>query len=170
MKCVSFAYTSVFLFHTYYYLLSRGLGLASIAKWKEHLTTYLLYKPSTMGSPFHSAWQRGVIQAFLFMLLIHREKRRQKLKQKLSFYSSVLKKEMSKVPSYKWEMEIHGKLQSSPQNIAPTCRHWQYFLIGKSSTIMNIEILFGIVYLPFLFSSLFEYIPCYRRGNVTHRS
>ncbi|WKA05212.1 hypothetical protein VitviT2T_023191 [Vitis vinifera] len=52
--------------------------------------------------------------------LIQRERKRQKLEQKYHLIRRSSKKE-----------EIHGKLQSSPRNSAPTRLHRRCFLTGR---------------------------------------
>ncbi|TYI48018.1 hypothetical protein E1A91_D13G217000v1 [Gossypium mustelinum] len=64
--------------------------------------------------------------------LIHREKKRQKLEQKYHLIRrSSKKKEISKVPSLSEKWKIHGKLQSSPRNSAPTRLHRRCFSTGR---------------------------------------
>nr|QBC71831.1 ribosomal protein S14 [Drosera indica] len=63
--------------------------------------------------------------------LIQREKKRQKLEQKFRLIRRSLKKEISKDLSLSDRWEIHGKLQSSPRNSAPTRLHRRCFLTGS---------------------------------------
>ncbi|KAK3437356.1 hypothetical protein EUGRSUZ_C02020, partial [Eucalyptus grandis] len=56
-----------------------------------------------------------------------REKKRQKLEQKYHLIRQSSKKEISKVPSSSEKWKIHGMLQSSQRNSAPTCLHRQCF-------------------------------------------
>ncbi|KAL6312120.1 hypothetical protein AAG906_021929 [Vitis piasezkii] len=63
--------------------------------------------------------------------LIQRERKRQKLEQKYHLIRRSSKKEISKVPSLSDKWEIHGKLQSSPRNSAPTRLHRRCFLTGR---------------------------------------
>ncbi|KAK8370565.1 hypothetical protein V6Z12_A01G185200, partial [Gossypium hirsutum] len=63
--------------------------------------------------------------------LIHREKKRKKLEQKYHLIRRSSKKEISKVSSLSEKWKIHGKLQSSPRNSAPTRLHRCYFLTGR---------------------------------------
>nr|YP_009338159.1 ribosomal protein S14 [Gymnaconitum gymnandrum]AGN73978.1 ribosomal protein S14 [Aconitum barbatum var. puberulum]ANJ04471.1 ribosomal protein S14 [Gymnaconitum gymnandrum]ANJ04554.1 ribosomal protein S14 [Aconitum barbatum var. puberulum] len=59
--------------------------------------------------------------------LIQREKKRQRLEQKYHLIRRSSKKEIKKVPSLSDKWEIHGKLQSSPRNSAPTRLHRRCF-------------------------------------------
>ena len=52
-------------------------------------------------------------------------------KQKYHLIRRSLKKEISKVSSLSDKWEIHGKLQSSPRNSAPTCLHRRCFMSRK---------------------------------------
>ncbi|KAG4192525.1 hypothetical protein ERO13_A07G155821v2 [Gossypium hirsutum] len=63
--------------------------------------------------------------------LIHREKKMQKLEQKYHLIRRSSKKEISKVPSLSEKWKIHGKLQSSPRNSAPTRLHRRCFSTGR---------------------------------------
>ncbi|KAL2943195.1 hypothetical protein RDABS01_031543 [Bienertia sinuspersici] len=54
-----------------------------------------------------------------------------KIGTKISFDSSILKKQISKVASLSEKWEIHGKLQSLPRNSAPTRLHRRCFLTGR---------------------------------------
>ncbi|WJZ99493.1 hypothetical protein VitviT2T_017934, partial [Vitis vinifera] len=60
-----------------------------------------------------------------------RERKRQKLEQKYHLIHRSSKKEISKVPLLSDKWEIHGKLQSSPRNSAPTRLHRHWFLTGR---------------------------------------
>ncbi|KAB2012110.1 hypothetical protein ES319_D09G065900v1 [Gossypium barbadense] len=64
--------------------------------------------------------------------LIHWERKRQKLKQKYHLIRRSSKKEISKVPPLSEKWKIHGKLQSSPRNSAPTRLHQRCFSTGRS--------------------------------------
>ena len=63
--------------------------------------------------------------------LIHREKRRQQLEQKYHLIRRSSKKEINKAPSLSEKWKIHGKLQSTPRNRAPTRLHRRCFSTGK---------------------------------------
>nr|YP_010362450.1 ribosomal protein S14 [Euphorbia schlechtendalii]UNS16240.1 ribosomal protein S14 [Euphorbia schlechtendalii] len=63
--------------------------------------------------------------------LIQREKKRQKLEQKYHLIRRSSKKEINKVLSLSDKWEIHGKLQSSPRNSAPTRLHRRCFSTGR---------------------------------------
>nr|YP_009741450.1 ribosomal protein S14 [Cuphea hyssopifolia]YP_010388758.1 ribosomal protein S14 [Cuphea micropetala]YP_010927440.1 ribosomal protein S14 [Cuphea spruceana]QID57724.1 ribosomal protein S14 [Cuphea hyssopifolia]UPQ43925.1 ribosomal protein S14 [Cuphea micropetala]WKK46434.1 ribosomal protein S14 [Cuphea spruceana]WKK46770.1 ribosomal protein S14 [Cuphea hyssopifolia] len=63
--------------------------------------------------------------------LIQREKKRQKLEHKYHLIRRSSKKEISKVPSLSQKWKIHGKLQSSPRNSAPTRLRRRCFLTGR---------------------------------------
>nr|YP_010917960.1 ribosomal protein S14 [Boronia edwardsii]WAJ48835.1 ribosomal protein S14 [Boronia edwardsii] len=63
--------------------------------------------------------------------LIHREKKRQKLEQKYHLIRLSSKKEINKVPSLIDKWRIHGKLQASPRNSAPTRLHRRCFSTGR---------------------------------------
>ncbi|PHT94407.1 Photosystem I chlorophyll a apoprotein A2 [Capsicum annuum] len=54
-----------------------------------------------------------------------------KIGTEISFDSSILKKEISKVPALSDKWEIYGKLQSLPRNSAPTRLHRRCFLTGR---------------------------------------
>nr|YP_010920468.1 ribosomal protein S14 [Philotheca fitzgeraldii]WAJ53248.1 ribosomal protein S14 [Philotheca fitzgeraldii] len=63
--------------------------------------------------------------------LIHREKKRQKLEQKYHLIRRSSKREINKVQSLSDKWKIHGKLQSSPRNSAPTRFHRRCFSTGR---------------------------------------
>nr|UDP57770.1 chloroplast 30S ribosomal protein S14 [Melicytus micranthus]UDP58022.1 chloroplast 30S ribosomal protein S14 [Melicytus ramiflorus] len=63
--------------------------------------------------------------------LIQREKKRKKLEQKYHLIRRSSKKEIRKVPSLNDKWEIHGKLQSSPRNSAPTRLRRRCFSTGS---------------------------------------
>lgn len=63
--------------------------------------------------------------------LIQREKKRQKLEQKYHLIRRSSKKELSKIASLSDKWEIQVKLQSPPQNSAPTRLRRRCFLTGR---------------------------------------
>nr|YP_008994499.1 ribosomal protein S14 [Hypseocharis bilobata]AGV02927.1 ribosomal protein S14 [Hypseocharis bilobata] len=63
--------------------------------------------------------------------LIQREKKRQKLEQKYYLIRRASKKEIREVTSLSDKWKIHGKLQSSPRNSAPTRLRRRCFLTGR---------------------------------------
>nr|YP_008378784.1 ribosomal protein S14 [Najas flexilis]AFY64159.1 ribosomal protein S14 [Najas flexilis] len=64
--------------------------------------------------------------------LIQRENKRQKLEQKYHWIRRSSKNEIKKVSSVSEKWKIHGKLQSSPRNSAPTRLHRRCFSTGRS--------------------------------------
>nr|AFM54254.1 ribosomal protein S14 [Citrus sinensis] len=66
--------------------------------------------------------------------LIQREKKRHKLEQKYHLIRRSSKKEINKAPSLSDKWKIHGKLQSSPRNSAPTRLHRRCSLTKQPRT------------------------------------
>nr|AHG24610.1 ribosomal protein S14 [Erodium foetidum subsp. foetidum] len=64
--------------------------------------------------------------------LIQREKKRQKLEHKYHLIRRSLKKEICEVLSLSDKWKIHGKLQASPRNSAPTRLRRRCFSTGRS--------------------------------------
>lgn len=64
--------------------------------------------------------------------LIQRESKRQKLEQEYRLIRRSSKKEIKQVSSLSERWKIHGKLQSSPRNSAPTRLHRRCFSTGRS--------------------------------------
>nr|YP_010610400.1 ribosomal protein S14 [Vallisneria natans]WAO28666.1 ribosomal protein S14 [Vallisneria natans] len=64
--------------------------------------------------------------------LIQRESKRQKLEQEYRWIRRSSKKEIKQVSSWSERWKIHGKLQSSPRNSAPTRLHRRCFSTGRS--------------------------------------
>lgn len=63
--------------------------------------------------------------------LIQKDKNRQKLEQKYHLIRRSSKNEISKVQSLSEKLKIHGKLQSSPRNSAPTRLHRRCLSTGR---------------------------------------
>ena len=73
--------------------------------------------------------------------VIQREKKRQKLEQKYRLIRRSLKKQICEVPSLSDKWKIHGKLQSSPRNSAPTRLRRRCFSTGREDRELIIETL-----------------------------
>lgn len=63
---------------------------------------------------------------------IQRESKRQKLEQKYRLIRRSSKEEINKASSLNKQWKIHGKLQSSPRNSAPTRLHRRCLSTGRS--------------------------------------
>ncbi|KAG5595822.1 hypothetical protein H5410_037054, partial [Solanum commersonii] len=102
--------------------------LPNLILWRDKPVALSIVQARLVGLAHFSV---GYIFTYATFLIASTEKKRQKLEQKYHSICRSSKKEISKVSSLSDKWEIYGKLQSLPQNSAPTCLHRCYFLTGR---------------------------------------